>query len=261
MSCVLEDFRRHVEVNDYSLCGTCPFIKTHTPSNPANYQDGPEVMYVGDSFTCNLHCWSCRDSLILDEPNAEEADNFLQSLINGYRSNLKKVSFLHTGEVFASKRHIKLLNNFDWQDIDLELITNATLVEHHWKSLSHIHRKIKRVTFSLDASNASTYSKVRLGGNWNAAVRGVGMISTVVPSVDFHYVVSSENVDDVAQFCDWVQQYNPVLIKLVRMAQTYPRNDWESKDAWASSHPLRNKLESELKKCKQYKNVIALGFD
>ena len=261
MSAVLENFRRHVAVNDFSLCGTCPFAKTHTPSGIAGYEDGPETMYVGDSFTCNLHCWSCRDKLILSEPNGDEADQFLRNLIEGYRRNLKKIGFLHTGEVFASKRHINLLNTFDWQDIKLELITNATLVENHFKSLSHIHDKIKRVTISLDASDEATYSKVRLGGNFQAAVRGTNIIFNSVPDIDFHYVVSSENVHDVAKFCEWVQQFNPSLIKLVRVAHTYPRSDWASRDPWLQGHPKRLALESELEKCKQYPKVIQLGFD
>jgi sulfatase maturation enzyme AslB (radical SAM superfamily) len=261
MSAILENFRQRVGANDFGLCGTCPFITKHIPTEVSGYEGGPETMYVGDSFVCNLQCWSCRDRLIINEPNSDEADLFLRKLIDGYRSNLKKISFLHTGEIFASKRHTNLLKTFEWENIDLELITNATLVEHHFDSISSIHHKIKRVTISLDASNENTYSKVRLGGNWNAAVRGVKILAQSIPNIDFTYVVSVDNVDDVLTFCNWAQQFNPSLIKLVKVAYTYPRSDWASKDPWLVISEHRTKLQEVIEKCRLYKNVLTLGFD
>lgn len=243
-----DELRSRVRDDDYTLCTKCPLVtKTGSKiSEPEDWSHGPKTIHVADSFVCNLHCWSCRAGSHLSDGNDSEAGLFLWNVLDYFRDSLKHVTLLNSGELFASERHIRLLNNFDWGDIKIGVITNATLVDRRWNVIQKVHSSIERFIVSLDASNRETYEQVRLGGNWDAAVRGVELIASRELPLTFHYVISDKNVKDLYRFVEWALNYSPCEIAMIPLARTYDRTDWDDRDVFRPDHPLHSVLCNQL---------------
>ncbi|QDV44360.1 Cyclic pyranopterin monophosphate synthase [Stieleria neptunia] len=247
---VIESHRREVASGDYSLCQRCPLVADEGMKAPirGDWEHGPKYVHIADSMTCNLHCWSCRAGRCLSDPlaDSESAERFLRRFLEHYRTTIEEVTLLNSGEVFASQRHVRLLNEFDWGTIGIGIITNATLIERKWATVQKIHGSIQRFIVSLDASNEETYSKVRLGGSWDAAVRGMELIRDLGRPLVLHYVISDKNVRDIARFADWAQRWAPERVELIPLARTYARDDWADRDVFRSGHSLNHILQTEL---------------
>lgn len=257
---IFDAHRYEVSRNDYSQCSRCPLVNADGMKTVirSGWRNGPREVHIADSFVCNLHCWSCRGGKHLSDGEDGPADQFLWRFLEHFRQTIKDVTLLNSGEVFASERHVRLLNEFDWGDINLGIITNATLIDRKWTTVQKIHERVKRFVVSLDASNEETYNQVRLGGSWKAAVRGMELIKSTGRPIKLHYVVSDKNVHDLPVFAEWAQQWEPERIEFIPLARTYERDDWDERDVFRVDHPLNSVLRSNIETAAKHRNVHIL---
>jgi len=265
--------RRRILDDDYRACQKCPIYHKKTESKfdvpkfafcrtgdfdklpddaAVEMKRGPSSLYIADSFVCNLSCWSCRAKAIMVDQNEREKDDLLWRVMRDFAPGLKNIDILSAGELFASKRHIRFMQGFNWFDypnIEISLITNGILIKKGWDKISPAHNNIKYIWLSIDAATKETYEQVRAPAKWDQLIDGIEFINSLRMDIfQMNFVIRADNVHEMAQFAYDMLERGGKHIMFVQLQRSYmSEKAYKAQNVFDPNHPLRYKLIEQLK--------------
>lgn len=131
------------------------------------------------AFACNLSCVMCThakdapESLKPQRPNFLDFELYKKVIDEGAQHTLRSVGLDQEGEAFLVKRLPEFISYArDKGVVDIFFNTNATLMTKE-KAEMILNSGLTRIHFSLDAVTEATYKKVRVGGDFNAAIENI----------------------------------------------------------------------------------------
>ncbi|HLH92059.1 MAG TPA: hypothetical protein VKX28_26805 [Xanthobacteraceae bacterium] len=175
--------------------------------------DGPTDVRLSHDPTCNLWCPSCRTHRI-----TAKGDEFARIMTMTERvvvpalRTAKTVMMNGYGDVFSSRscrRTLESISDALNPDLELIFITNGVLFsEAEWAKFPNIHRRVRTVRVSIDASRPETYKRVRLGGDWDKLVANLDFLArlrreNVIRTFLISFVVQQANFTEMAEFYRW----------------------------------------------------------
>lgn len=144
--------RERLTSGDYSECkmDACPYLAMNEINEHLVEYDVvpkyPEEIYLGFEQVCNYHCTSCsvhKTMLQNKNKNLEEKYDVIESRIKDILPYVKRISANGCGELFVSKRTLKLLSEWepkaDPSEVQVALETNGSLFDaEHWKQIENL---------------------------------------------------------------------------------------------------------------------------
>lgn len=157
--------------NDYSQCDidSCPFLAMRDIDNHKveieEVPEYPEELYLAYENVCNYSCTSCNIHQIMKKNSTKDLTkgyDKIESEIRNVLPYLKKISANGLGELFCSKRILKLLS--EWKpiapkdEISVLLETNGSLFdEKHWKQIENLGQYNLSVAITIMSFDERTY--------------------------------------------------------------------------------------------------------
>lgn len=148
-----------------------PVMRNIIKNNITVIPGGPEFINIAYNPVCNLYCRMCRDERIV-QMDEKHKNKTISDLKNYKFFNLKRLIIPGSGELFANKDYIELLQNINEEQFPkLEAIwinSNGVLFnERNWNKISHLSSRYKiKVFISTDSVCKETFTKIRRGGNY-----------------------------------------------------------------------------------------------
>lgn len=164
---------------DYSLCNidACPYLAMNVIDNhliqAEEIPEYPEELYLAYENICNYHCMSCdvHDMMARNRgKDLESGYDKIETELKKVLPYVKKISANGCGELFVSKRILKILS--EWQpqapaeEVSVLLETNGALFdEEHWKQIENLgkyHLTVAVTVMSFDESAYQLLSGTKL---------------------------------------------------------------------------------------------------
>lgn len=227
---------------DTSLCERCPLLATNDKNvfreaDTIPVTEHPTRIYISNEQCCNLHCWTCRSKTLGIDPLRERREADMFEIVWKYRHNLEWLSMLHTGELFASPMHLRLLSCItkeEFPKLRIELFTNGILLPSRWQSLANIHPLIKQITISIDAASRSVYEEVRAPAKWGQLLETMEFVRELVAAgmverFQCNFVARRINHQDIGPFVDFCRSYGATSIRYSIFDRT-----WHTQEQYAA---------------------------
>lgn len=172
--------------------------------------EGPTEVRLSHDQTCNLWCPSCRTERITAK--GEQLDRIMsmtQRVVVPALATAQTVMMNGHGDVFSSRSCRNTLHSISEDThpgLELVFITNGVLFsEEEWAKFPNIHRKVRSIRVSIDASTPQTYARVRLGGDWQKLNTNLVFLSRlrregVIAEFMISFVVQRENFREMTDF-------------------------------------------------------------
>ena len=223
--------------------------------------------------TCNLWCPSCRsEKIVAKGKQREKILDITDKLVLPLLREAKTCMMNGYGDVFASKACRKILesvNPSDYSKLKFNFITNAVLFNRkEWEQLPDIHKMVRSIRVSVDASRKKTYDKVRLGGDWDELMKNLHFISelrriNVIEEFMISFVIQQENFREMAEFgelgirlgCD------KVLFEPIMNWNSFKSDDFMTKAVHYAEHELNKDFLKEIDKLKAVFSTPPPGFN
>lgn len=211
---LLTEMRNSVIKGSYNYCNTenCPYYKSYSKTEnivETKIKSSPKTLAYSIDMSCNLRCNTCRKSIIEEDP---QGVNGLNMFLNCIDENTEIIEMNGSGEVLFSKHTLNLLRTYKriLNIKKLVLMSNGNLFdEKMWNSFSidtlHI---LKTIMISVDAFSSDTYSKIRIGGNFEVLKDNISFISglrknNLIDTFGLCFVVQKNNIHELYDFYLW----------------------------------------------------------
>lgn len=161
------ELRDRLARGDYSLCmvDSCPYLAMNEIEKHSidieEISEYPESLYLAYENVCNYRCTSCTIPGMMKQNQGKDLDKDYDMIEEGLMEvlpHIKRISANGCGELFVSKRILKLLS--EWrplapkEEISVELETNGSLFdEAHWKQIENLgqyHLSVEITVMSFD---------------------------------------------------------------------------------------------------------------
>jgi len=124
----------------------------------------PSIINLELTNKCNLNCIFCDRPVLKRSMKMGDMDeNLLISILESVKeNNIYELGIVGLGEPLLNKslkRHLSIINDYSQNFERISINTNGILMDEE-KSNTIISSKIKLVTFSLNATNRSSYKKI-----------------------------------------------------------------------------------------------------
>lgn len=165
------ELRKKLEEGDYSQCivDACPYLAMDDMKNHLVEVDEipeyPEELYLAYENVCNYHCMSCtvHDTMLQNkEKDLEKGYDIIENKLQEVLPYVKKIGANGCGELFVSKRILKLLS--EWkplapaEEVSVSLETNGALFdEEHWKQIENLGKYHLSVAITVMSFDEPTY--------------------------------------------------------------------------------------------------------
>lgn len=165
------DLRKTLAGGDYSLCmvDACPYLamgdmKEHL-IEVDKLPEYPESLYLAYENVCNYRCTSCTVPGMMrrnKDKNLEKNYDIIEKRLEKVLPYVKKIGANGCGELFASKRILKLLANWKpiapEKEISVFLETNGSLFDaEHWKQIENLGQYHLGVAITVMSFDEATY--------------------------------------------------------------------------------------------------------
>lgn len=191
-----QHIRERIVAGDYdgAGCGGCFFWNAHRtevawfpePDVPlsreqaqnrlvqqAEYEAGattlaslPSVTFVQPSYACNMACIMCNQAAVraAGDPLGRSPKRLVDTILE--LEVQPEMVILQGGEPFVSPEALRVLQGLADRQAHtrVSINTNGSLLHHHWELLELL--PYLSVNVSIDAGDASTYGRIRVGGSW-----------------------------------------------------------------------------------------------
>ena len=124
----------------------------------------PSILNLELTNKCNINCIFCDRPILKQSMKLGEMDeNLLISILESVKNNnIYELGLVGLGEPLLDKnleRHLSAINDYSQCFTRISINTNGILMDEG-KSNTIIHSRINLVTFSLNATNRSSYKKI-----------------------------------------------------------------------------------------------------
>lgn len=171
----------------------------------------PLTIWVENTTACNLRCEMCYKSAVdTCPPNLHLPPEFMQRLLPEARSACFSL-LLGFGEPLLSP------NYFPWleQLIGIGCTTTTSfngLVLNEERARKVIESGVAQVSFSVDATTAETYSRIRKGGDWDTLLTNIRRFmrfraeqGSELPYPRLSFVMLRDNLHEIPQCADFAK--------------------------------------------------------
>lgn len=223
----MQAMRDSVLSGEFKWCGSaerCPHIAAGSLSpvdrlskqekyllSEENIRQGPRILIVSFDRNCNLSCPSCRTGIVRESYEALYEE--LRYKTTTWK-NLEEICMSGAGDPFASPELLEWLRTFKKSEVPslkrVSILTNGVLLnERMWASMSEDIRTLTEVklTVSVDATNAYSYSKVRRGGDFYKLINNLWFFSYLrregrISFFRINIIIQRDNYKDLPDFLD-----------------------------------------------------------
>lgn len=234
----------------------------------------PYHISVQGDETCNLSCPSCRTKVKKTPPEQQQAQQQIGKIISdnlfSQPTDQKiKLELSGTGEVFASPMLMNFINSIDplkFPNLELDIGTNGLMCEQNWHRLGAMQHSVKKITISIDASQSSTYEKIRRGGNWQQLLGAMKFLQGKKHSqgIALHtrMIVQKQNYPEIESFYQMCQQFDVDVVEYSRVTNwnTWNRVEFQSHDVFDTAHPEYKSAQTEIAKVRQLSGTWFAGL-
>lgn len=163
--------RKKLAEGDYSDCivDACPYLAMNTIGEHLVELDEvpryPEKLCLAFEEVCNYKCISCTTPKVMCGLNREEVEkgyDVIEEKLKDVLPYIKTISTNGRGEIFVSKRTLKMLA--EWkplapkEEITVEIETNGSLFdEKHWKRIENLGEYNVRVAVTVMSFDEEIY--------------------------------------------------------------------------------------------------------
>jgi MoaA/NifB/PqqE/SkfB family radical SAM enzyme len=203
--------RQSILDSSYRFCNKlCPFliIQQNQTKIDIETKTSPKILAYSIDKSCNLKCITCRKEFIYND------NSHLDQFLSYVDENTEILEFNGSGEPLFQKDMLKFLR-YQKLNKKINLITNGLLLdENMWNSFStNTKQNINRISVSIDANTKETYSKIRIGGNYNQLMSNLIFINSlretgIIQEFEFNFVVQKQNVHEMTNFCKFAQNFH-----------------------------------------------------
>lgn len=169
-----EKIRTRLAKGDYCDCNVddCPWLACNEMSEHLVEIDKvsqyPDSLYLAYENVCNYNCSTCNihERMInTDKQKLEERYNIIESRIKPVLPHIKHISANGQGELFVSKRILKLLSEWNplapANECSVILETNGSLFdEKHWKQIENLGKYHLTVVVTVMSFDEYTYQQL-----------------------------------------------------------------------------------------------------
>jgi MoaA/NifB/PqqE/SkfB family radical SAM enzyme len=241
--------------------------------NVSKFEMPHHISFQGDE-TCNLSCPSCRTSVKKTPPEKLQEQLHVGKLIS---ENLFseptdqriKLELSGTGEVFASPMLLNFVNSIDpsnFPNLELAIGTNGLMCEQNWHRLGSMQSLVKKITVSIDASQADTYEKLRRGGKWDHLLKAMSFLQKKKNDQDIalhtRMIVQQQNYQEIELFYQMCRQFDVDVVEYSRVTNwgTWSKEQFQFHDVFDPAHPEFDQAQIEIAKVKKLSGTWFAGL-
>ncbi len=182
----------------------------------------PYQLFFKITAACNLRCKHCYYSA--DENAYSPADDLsTQELINLAQYFVNEINITNVtvtgGEPFLQKGIYDILEIFAQNNLYINIITNATLIDTAAAQTlaGLLNPKITVFSVSLDGVTKETHEKIRGNNSYDRAINGIKNLVNAGYNVMLNFTVTSQNVQELQLLYDFCKQYGINTLGLNRL--------------------------------------------
>ena len=268
-----EKFCGVITNNELNTIDTVPINIAALFDDVSKFEMPHHISVQGDE-TCNLSCPSCRTQVKKTPPNQQQAQQLVGKIISdnlfSQATDQKiKLEVSGTGEVFASPMLMNFINSIDpsqFPNLELNIGTNGLMCEQNWHRLGTMQQSVKKITVSIDAATASTYKKIRRGGDWQNLLNAMNFLQDKKhqQGIALHtrMIVQQQNYLEMESFYQLCQQFDVDVVEYSRLQNwgTWRGLQFRSHDVFDPAHPEHGLAQTENAKVKQLSGTWFAGL-
>jgi sulfatase maturation enzyme AslB (radical SAM superfamily) len=209
----------------------------------------PKMVNLAYDSHCNLHCPSCRSSVITtNDSEREKLDAITQRNVYPLLATAESVYVTGSGDPFASKTFRKLLGWISHETcpkLKVRLMTNGLLfTEKEWARFPNLKGKIRCVRVSVDGATKETHELLRRGSRWETMMENLPFIGALlkqgeIDAYDLVFVVQRDNYREMGDFVDLAMRVgaNRACFERITNWGTFSPEQFQHKAVFNSGHP------------------------
>jgi MoaA/NifB/PqqE/SkfB family radical SAM enzyme len=177
----------------------------------------PKVLYLEPVFGCNYRCFAC----LHGSGRAMAAARLKPSLFEKLKPLIERVNHIHItglGEPLLNAHLPDYLAHFREKNKSYYINTNGSLITDRHADLLTTSRC--ELSISLDAGDASTYRRMRSGGDWENVISGIKRVSQVkadrrssYPLLYLTFHLNAINIRSMAKIPELARQLGIAAVK------------------------------------------------
>ena len=259
--------------NGLNSIDTVPFNIKTLFHDASTFEMPHHISFQGDE-TCNLSCPSCRTSVKKTPQEKLQEQQHIGKLIAenlfSKPSDQKiKLEVSGAGEVFASPLLLNFINSIDptnFPNLELDIGTNGLLCEQNWHRIKSMQSYVKKITVSIDASQADTYEKIRRGGQWKDIQKAMQFLQNKKRNqgIALHtrMIVQQQNYQEIEPFYQMCQQFDVDVVEYSRVTNwgTWSWKEFQFHDVFNPAHPEYQTAKLEISKVKKLPGTWFAGL-
>lgn len=164
----------------FSECIRCDGFRI-MPYNfrPPEVAHFPKRVHLETQAYCNLNCFSCHRSIIANVRGNEMRmkSSLVERIVQevGKSKQVKEFNLFGYGEPFLDPRTVSIVEKVSEErpDIHTRISTNGIPLSNMKLSRRVVYSGLKKLVFSIDGIDQTTYEKYQRGGKLNLALKGL----------------------------------------------------------------------------------------
>jgi len=235
-------------------------LKEITDGMEVSLKGNLKTLSLGNDYTCNLKCPSCRIGMRKMGPG-EIKDQWTryEDIMATVGPQLDVIHISGDGDAFSSIFYDQVIRRTDWArypNLKIGFQTNGiALTEKKWNSLPEIVRsRCVYVGISIDGATAPTYERLRLGGKFESLMKNISYLATMPDKkkygfpLNLNMIVQVQNYREIVKLVELGKAYgvDNVSFTYIRDWGTFPHGEYERQAVHLPSHPEHGKLRELL---------------
>jgi hypothetical protein len=264
----LKKIKESIKTQDFRYCSwvKCGKIRNGLEAVPERWEEkfNPVEFRLSYDPTCNLWCPSCRTEKIV--ATGSQRDKFLdltEKIVLPLLKNAEICMMNGYGDIFASKACRKILKEVSIQEypsLRFNFITNGVLLTRkEWDKFPNIHGMVDSIRVSMDAAKETTYSKLRLGGDWSVLQQNLHFISDlrkkeIIKNFMISMVIQEDNFREMVDFAKtaMILGCDTVIFEPIMNWNVLSPKSFKEKAVHYSDHPMYSEFKAELSKMYEF---------
>jgi len=201
--------------------------------------------------TCNLHCLTCRNQVIVKTDSEKEKITLaLKNIVYPALRNCKFLALDGSGEFLASKpyeRFLQTITRQEFPSLHLAFRTNGqSFTPERWEKFSNLKGMEITASVSIDAASKDVYEKLRRGANWETLCDNMEYIASLKIKGEIYYivlnfVVQKGNFHQMEDFVSLARKWHANMICFMRLINYgISPQAYVEQDIFSPENPLRN---------------------
>ncbi len=188
----------------------------------------PPVVMIEPTNICNLKCPMCPSGNgDMARPRGRlDLQNF-KKIIDDIGPYVYQIQFWNQGEPFLNKQFLDMVAYAKQYGMMTQTSTNGHFIRSAEDARAIVRSGLDQIIFSLDGTNAQTYAKYRVGGNFNTVMQGLENLARAKrelksprPMIELQFLVFKHNQRELADIVR-IAQKNDVERIAFKTVQIY----------------------------------------